>query len=389
MSEIQQEQPDVVPGERGASRVADTNAVNPMALRKIAGLFVLVVVLGAVAVYFWKFKQDAEEKKATVSQVESQLPTKTFGDVPSAPKRDLGELEPYEVTPPSPVKPRSELSLLEPEAPKKPKTSSRGSGGGQRSLVLDKGQSPLMAGNGGGTLNQAPKPQTVDEYVASLQGASASPSVPSPVAAAPVSSSGRLSASFIGDRNFLLAKGSFIDCVLQTRLDSTVPGMTSCVVSRNIFSDNGKFLLLERGSTVVGEYQADIQQGQARIFVLWTRIKTPNGVVVSLESPGTDALGGAGVPGRVNTHFFARFGSALLLSLVDDAAGAAVASLSKGEGQVLNFGNTAGAAQGAAQEVIKNTISIKPTLTKNQGEVVGIYVANDLDFSEVYRATSY
>jgi type IV secretion system protein VirB10 len=397
MSELQQEQPDVVPGERGASRVSDPTAVNPLALRKIAGLFVMLVVLGAVAVYFWKFKQEADEKKATVSQVESQLPTRTFGELPTRP-RGLGAMEPSApLLPPSlpapgaPAPGASDLELLEEEAPKKPAPSSSGQGSRPRPPLLDKGQSPLMAGSGG-TANQAPKVQSVDEYVASLLGkAPSAPGgvAPSPVAAAPVSSSGRLSASFIGDRNFLLAKGSFIDCVLQTRLDSTIPGMTSCVVSRNVFSDNGKILLIERGSTVSGEYQADIQQGQARLFVLWTRIKTPNGVVVQLESPGTDALGGAGVPGRVNTHFFARFGSALLLSLVDDVAGAAVGALSKGEGQVLNFGNTAGAAQGAAQEVIKSTISIKPTLTKNQGEVVGIYVANDLDFSEVYRATSY
>jgi type IV secretion system protein VirB10 len=192
----------------------------------------------------------------------------------------------------------------------------------------------------------------------------------------------KVSATFIGDRNFLLAKGSFIDCVLQTRLDSTVPGMTACTVTRNIFSDNGKVLLIERGSTVVGEYQSNIQQGQRRIFVLWSRIKTPHGVIVSLESPGTDALGGAGIPGVVNTHFWARFGGALLLSLVDDAA--AAASLGQEGGQVFQFGNTAGAAQGAAAEAIRATIDIPPSLTKNQGETIGIYVARDLDFSGVY-----
>jgi type IV secretion system protein VirB10 len=101
---------------------------------------------------------------------------------------------------------------------------------------------------------------------------------------------GARKAGMLGNRNFLLAKGSFIDCSLQTRLDSTVPGMTACVITRSIYSDNGKVLLIERGSTVTGEYKANMRQGMARIFVLWSRIKTPNGVVIPLDSPGTESF---------------------------------------------------------------------------------------------------
>ena len=130
------------------------------------------------------------------------------------------------------------------------------------------------------------------------------------------------SASLLENRNYLLAKGSFIDCVLQTKLDSTVPGMTSCVVTRNIYSDNGKVLFIERGSTVSGEYQSNLHQGQSRMFVLWSRVKTPSGVVINLDSPGTDSLGSSGLPGYVDNHFWQRFGGALMLSLVQDAASA-------------------------------------------------------------------
>jgi len=82
--------------------------------------------------------------------------------------------------------------------------------------------------------------------------------------------------------------------------------MTSCEVPQNIYSDDGKTVLAERGSLLTGEYQTELKQGQARLFVLWNRLKTPKGVVINLDSPGTDPLGGSGMPGYVNTHFWQR-----------------------------------------------------------------------------------
>lgn len=195
-------------------------------------------------------------------------------------------------------------------------------------------------------------------------------------------------AGMLGNRNFILAKGAFIDCVLQTRLSSDVPGMTSCVVTRNIYSDNGKVVLIERGSTVSGEYQSNLHQGMKRIYVLWDRVKTPDGVVINLDSPGTDSLGGAGVPGYIDTHFWDRFGGALMLSLVDDVGQAAVNSMASKSDTSINFGNTAQTGNDMAAEALKNSINIPPTLYKNQGENVGIYVARDLDFSSVYSLTT-
>jgi type IV secretion system protein VirB10 len=162
-----------------------------------------------------------------------------------------------------------------------------------------------------------------------------------------------------------------------------VPGMSVCVVTRNIYSDNGKVLLIERGSTVTGEYARGLQQGMNRIFVLWTRIKTPNGVIISLDSPGTDPLGASGLPGKVNRHFFQRFGAAMLLSLIDDAA-AMIANNSGGDGTTVNYGNTSQAANDMASKTLETTINIPPTLYKNQGERINIFVARDLDFGNVY-----
>jgi type IV secretion system protein VirB10 len=192
-------------------------------------------------------------------------------------------------------------------------------------------------------------------------------------------------ASRISNRDYLLTRGAFIDCVLQTKLVSSVPGMTSCRVTRDVFSSNGKVVLLDAGSLVTGEYSANLQQGMNRIFVLWSRVETPGGVIINLDSPGSDSLGAAGISGHVDTHFWQRFGGAMLLSLIDDAAQIAVnRSTSTNENAQVVLGSAASVPSELAAEVLRNTINIPPTLYANQGARVGIFVARDLDFSTVY-----
>jgi type IV secretion system protein VirB10 len=198
-------------------------------------------------------------------------------------------------------------------------------------------------------------------------------------------------ASIIKNRSLTVAKGAMIPCVLKTRIDSTVPGMTSCVLPHNLYSDDGKTVLAERGSEIVGEYQSGLKQGQARLFVLWTRIKTTKGVLVNLDSPGADPLGGSGMPGYIDNHFFQRFGGAILLSVITDSlqtlSGVAqqAASKSTGSNNSIVYSSSSGNAQTMAAEALKNTINIPPTLYKNQGDRISIFVARDLSFESIYE----
>ena len=190
----------------------------------------------------------------------------------------------------------------------------------------------------------------------------------------------------LGDRHYLLTQGSMIDCVLETRMITTQPGMTACYVTRNIYSANGRVVLLDRGSKVIGHYQGGITQGQARIFVLWSRIETPKGIIINLDSPGTGTLGEGGVGGYVDTHFWERFGGAILLSLIDDFSDVATQRMANSNNKNQpTFSSTTNNAQTMAAEALKNSINIPPTLYKNQGERVSIFVARDLDFRSVYE----
>ena len=189
---------------------------------------------------------------------------------------------------------------------------------------------------------------------------------------------GQAQARPLPDRNFLITAGSFIPCVLQSAMDSSQPGYVSCIVPRNVYSDNGRVVLMEKGTKIVGEYQGGLDRGQYRLFVLWTRAVTPRGIAIDVASPATDALGRGGMDGRVNNFFWQRFGTALLFSLVEDAATVGAEAVGN------SASNTTRVPSDAASTILQQNGQIRPVLRKNQGEDVGITVAQDFDFSTVY-----
>ena len=192
-------------------------------------------------------------------------------------------------------------------------------------------------------------------------------------------------AQILPTRRFLLAKGAFIDCTLETAIDSTLPGMTTCITATDTFSADGTVVLLERGTKLIGETRGQVQQGAARVFVLWTEARTPTGIVVPLDSPGTDELGRSGLPGEVNRHFWDRFGAAILISTLDGAVQAAVQAASRGGGPIIyNPSNSAT----VVTDVLKSTVNIPPTVSKHNGDRIEVFVARDLDFRPVYELRS-
>jgi type IV secretion system protein VirB10 len=192
-------------------------------------------------------------------------------------------------------------------------------------------------------------------------------------------------AQVLPTQRLLLPKGAFLDCTLETAIDSTLPGMTTCVMATDTFGVDGEVVLLERGTKLVGETRGQVQQGAARVFVLWNEARTPTGVIVPLASPGADELGRAGLPGSVDRHFWERFGAAMLVSVIDGAIQAGVQSSRGNNGTVIVNPST---TQDVMTEVLKGTINIPPTVVKQQGDRIQVLVARDLDFRSVYELKS-
>ncbi len=170
-----------------------------------------------------------------------------------------------------------------------------------------------------------------------------------------------------------VTQGTLIPAILETAIDTNVPGFVRAVVSQDVRSFDGKRVLVPRSSRLIGQYQSGLQAGQKRAYVIWTRLIRPDGASVNIASPAIGFDGTTGLEGKVNSNFFKRFGSALLLSVVGG-----LSNLASGGGTVV-----LGGGQSAASQALQTDGQIGPTVRVRQGEPIRIFTARDLDFSQV------
>ncbi|HEV2575490.1 MAG TPA: type IV secretion system protein VirB10 [Beijerinckiaceae bacterium] len=215
----------------------------------------------------------------------------------------------------------------------------------------------------------------------------------------------------------LVAQGTLIRGVLETALQSDLPGMVRAVVTENVWSFDGRRVLIPSGSRLIGEYRSGIAQGQTRVFIVWTRMLRSDGVSVQLGSNGADDLGRAGNAGFVDNHYLERFGSAIVLSLVGGASqflsaygqntdgygnGTVITTTDPVTGVVtqtqtgvnqnqlslqarqIAAQNISQTLTNIAQEALRNSINIPPTIYLDQGTRIIVFIRRDLDFSALY-----
>lgn len=359
-------------------RSADVQRLNRKALLFLAGIVVLMLL-----VVFWIFSGGLSSKDD-----QDQAPAKGEQVVIPAAPRDLPDLPPE--APPVPMEPdlpplpvvddtdRSTASMM---------AMPSGLPDRQQPSLRERRMLDMASTFGDGQQGQAPQDPGMADYAALLAGqAGQGPAAPRE---AP---DGMTSAKPLYNPNTLLLRGTYIRCVLESRVITDVPGYTSCVVTEPVYSVNGKRLLLPRGSKVMGSYNSEAIIGE-RAAIVWDRITTPTGMDVNMRSPGTDMLGAAGNPGHYSAHWAQRISSALLISMLSDAFKYAGAKNGPQETSIINGAvvqnpyesNTARTMERLANMALDRNMARPPTVTINQGTIVNVYVARDVDFSAVMR----
>lgn len=182
------------------------------------------------------------------------------------------------------------------------------------------------------------------------------------------------SATRLADPTNTVTQGTLIPAILETAIDSDLPGYVRAVVSENVRSFDGKRILLPRSSRLIGQYKSGLAAGQTRAYVMWTRLIRPDGVSVALASPAVEYSGRSGLSGEVNSHFFKRFGAASLLSVI----GGLGAIASSGTSLVITSSSSS-----AASAAVQRDGQIPPTIRVAQGQPIRVFTARDLDFSAI------
>jgi type IV secretion system protein VirB10 len=194
-------------------------------------------------------------------------------------------------------------------------------------------------------------------------------------------------AYLLPDPTMIAPKGKVIPCTVVPAMDTTLSGAVTCMVAEEVRGADNKVPLIDPGTQCFGEQGGGVARGQARVGIIWSRCigPAPGHVIVDLDSAAADSLGRIGIPGKVDNHFWDRFGAAIALSLISNV-GPYLAATQQGGGNnntTIAFPNLSG-PQEVMTEVLKSTINIPSTITAPQGAQVLIYLKQDLDFRDVY-----
>lgn len=318
------------------------------------GYLILVAGMGASA---WWLVDKAEAQKEQAAVVEEKRPIHTI-----KPNRDLSEFdkEEEEAKPEPEPEPEPKVVVKKVYIEKKPPAVNRFASSntiklGQMSTVaMQTAMNPATSASTGGTGDAGGR--IIRKESSNTPGASVAKRMEDP------------------DRR--INRGTHISCNMESMIDTTLAGEAKCVLDHNVYSSNGNELLLNRGAVLLGAYNTDsVRQGVRRIDLIWDEIIDGDNTV-SLNSRATGSLGQAGVAAKVDSHWKERFATAILISVIDVAVGEATNNASN-TGEVIIAGG-ASAGSRLAEEVLRNSINIRPTLFSHQGDRIGVVLTGPI-----------
>ncbi|MBB3802791.1 type IV secretion system protein VirB10 [Xanthomonas arboricola] len=364
-------------------RSAEDQRLNRKALVFLAGIVALLILMGFLVLRKSRDEEEAPKKETQVAR--TATPT-----IPNL-QRDP---EPVQASEPDAIDvlPALPNSAPPPQVNYQPMSDTPRNDRGPTLLERRMASTGVGSGSQGGDAGADAPPQPSDEMYRQLMsrasGGESSPQDSEPKRGPDVDDVS--SASFINHPDALLVRGTYLRCVLETRIITDVPGFTSCLLTEPVYSINGRSLLLPKGSKIYGAYGGG-PTGK-RVSVIWDRITTPNGIDVAMSSPGVDQLGGAGHPGQYSAHWGSRITSALMISMLADIFKYAAAESGPETTTITGNGlaiqqpyesSTARTMERLAGEALNENMRRPPTVTINQGVVVNVYVAKDVDFTAV------
>ncbi len=350
------------------------------------GAFGVIVGLALLFVLWWTGAFSTQEPETKENP--QPLQTQAAPPLPPPVTTPLPTREPY--TPPEPpplfdemAAERERLLLLKVQGLQQQLFERRRS----KMLVVSDpaAQQPAVQAAALSTDGTPPAPQSIPSPFG-MDPSEDNPNTPRVGDVGPVLAQEAVPARLLRTTGYTITEGTVIPAIMETAVNSQLPGLVRALNSADVYSHDGSQLLIPKGSRLVGRYQSSVRRGQVRVFIIWTRIIRADGLSVLINSPGTDPLGRAGLEGDVDTHFFQIFGAAVLLSVLDAGLDIGV-EVVKNQGRnntTIGHGNINDSGLDRAGEIaLQDSIRIQPTIHIDQGTRISIMVARDLDFEAV------
>lgn len=194
-----------------------------------------------------------------------------------------------------------------------------------------------------------------------------------------------------------IVEGKIVHSVLETAINSDLPGTIRAVVSHDVYAEAGRSILIPKGSRLLGTYNATVKRGQNRVFVVWTRVIRPDGITIAIGSAGVDALGRAGIEGDVDNKYMEMFTNSALTSAMTISV-AAIGEALFGDDQSSTTTNNGGGSttttspSGQAmrdavdnigqvgKSIVGTALGLQPTIYVDQGTPINVFVNKELVF---------
>ncbi len=202
-------------------------------------------------------------------------------------------------------------------------------------------------------------------------------------------------ATKVPDLSRVIIQGKIIDAILESAIDTDGTAQIRAVITRDIYAEYGKNILIPKGSRAIGTFSSTVTNGVARVGIVWNRIIRVDGLSLNINANATDRIGRGGVPGDLDNKYLQIMRNSFLTSMISVGSALAVEGISNSTGiSNTTNGNSSTTTSGKAsdyalvnatqdfmddiEDIIDGIKDEKPTIRIPQGTKIIIMVNQDL-----------
>ncbi len=187
--------------------------------------------------------------------------------------------------------------------------------------------------------------------------------------------------TLVKDRTTTIIQGKMMSAVLETAINTEIPGSIRGIISRDVYAEAGNNILIPKGSRLYGNYSTQVVRGQGRVEINWTRLIRPDGVDMKIGFVAADQFGRAGIEGDIDNKYGSVLTNSLLTSVLA-IGGAIAAEKLSGGGSVTT---TTSPSTGSSTTTSKPSAQVIADVSKTLIDTVGQVVGNAIDLRPVIR----